>query len=110
MTGVCIMENASDGSLVSTLLTEMGVKIFDFTYSNGKAKVMNVIAPLNKWYIRRVLRKDMQFIVENMRTDSTDAKDKKGRRVFNRGTDGSFKMSNNKYKIYYSFDPIVEKE
>ena len=47
MTGICVMQTEADSSIVGTLITEMGVKIFDFTYSNGKAKVMNVIAPLN---------------------------------------------------------------
>ena len=61
MTGICVMQTEADSSIVGTLITEMGVKIFDFTYSNGKAKVMNVIAPLNKWYIRKILKKDYKI-------------------------------------------------
>ena len=91
MTGICVMQTEADSSIVGTLITEMGVKIFDFTYSNGKAKVMNVIAPLNKWYIRKVLRQDMEFMIA-------------------KGEAGSFKVNNNRYKIYYTFTPMCEKK
>lgn len=113
MTGVCVMESSADGGVVGTLITEMGVKIFDFTYSNGKAKVLNVIAPMNKWYIRRVLRKDMKFFVERAREQESDGSGERwsdGARTFERLADGSLKVSNNRYKIYYTFTPMGDKQ
>ena len=105
MTGICVMQTEADSSIVGTLITEMGVKIFDFTYSNGKAKVMNVIAPLNKWYIRKVLRQDMEFMIAK-----GEALRKKSKREFVQMQDGSFKVNNSRYKIYYTFTPMCEKK
>ena len=105
MTGICVMQTEADSSIVGTMITEMGVKIFDFTYSNGKAKVMNVIAPLNKWYIRKVLRQDMEFMIAK-----GEAMRKKSKREFVQMQDGSFKVNNNRYKIYYTFTPMCEKK
>ena len=60
LTSICMMNVSPDGSIVGTVVSEMGMKAFDFTYDHGKAKVLNVVAFLNKWYIRRVLRKDQE--------------------------------------------------
>ena len=66
ITSICLMNVEDDGSIVGTVVNEMGVKAFDFTYANGKAKVINVLGPLNKWYIRMVLQKDFSFILSNI--------------------------------------------
>ena len=47
ITSICMMNIEEDGSIVGTVVNEMGVKAFDFTYANGKAKVINVLGPLN---------------------------------------------------------------
>lgn len=99
-TGFCIMEQAADGTLVGTLVNEMGVKAFDFTYADGKAKVLNVIAPLNKWYIRKVLQGDFAFILKHI-NEGKDADKKK--RHLRRLPNGDIRMSNDRYKIYYTF-------
>ena len=36
MTSICVMEKHSDGDIVGTVVTEFGVKIFDFTCEKGK--------------------------------------------------------------------------
>ena len=38
ITSICLMNVEDDGSIVGTVVNEMGVKAFDFTYANGKAK------------------------------------------------------------------------
>ena len=48
------------------MMNEMGMKAFDFTFDRGKAKVLNVVAFLNKWYIRKVLRKDLAYILPRL--------------------------------------------
>lgn len=63
ITGICIMEKEEDGSVAGTLVSEMGVKAFDFTFSGGKTRILNVMEPLDKWYIRRRLRKDFDRIM-----------------------------------------------
>ena len=63
VTGVCVIEYGQDSCLVGSVVNEFGVKAFDFMYDKGKTKVLNVIKPLNKWYICRVLRRDLKIIL-----------------------------------------------
>lgn len=69
LTSICMMNVSPDGSIVGTVVSEMGMKAFDFTYDHGKAKVLNVVVFLNKWYIRRVLRKDLAYILPKLEPD-----------------------------------------
>ena len=78
----------------------MGIKVFDFTYANGKTKVMNVLGPLNKWYIRMVLRKDLSFILSNI-DGGKDVTHKKRSMTFT--SDGDIVVRNDKYNISYTF-------
>ena len=66
LTSICMMNVSPDGSMVGTVVNEMGMKAFDFTFDRGKAKVLNVVAFLNKWYIRKVLRKDLAYILPRL--------------------------------------------
>lgn len=68
-TSICMMNISADGSIVGTVVSEMGLKVFDFTYAKGKAKVLNVVAFLNKWYIRKVLKKDLAYILPRLEAD-----------------------------------------
>ena len=60
ISGISVMQR--EGELVKgVVVNEFGVTAFAFTYNvvTGKVRIDNVIAMLDKWYIRRVLRKDM---------------------------------------------------
>lgn len=100
ITAICMMNVEDDGSILGTIVTEMGIKVFDFSYTDGKTKVMNVLAPLNKWYIRKVLRKDLSFILSNI-DGGKDVVYKKRCMTFN--TDGNIVVRNDKYNISYIF-------
>lgn len=70
VTGICVIDSVADGGLVGTVINEFGAKAFDFTYNNkGKVKVLNVVAFLDKWYIRRVLRRDLAKILPTLPKD-----------------------------------------
>lgn len=105
ITSICMMNVEDDGSIVGTVVNEMGVKAFDFTYANGKAKVINVLGPLNKWYIRMVLRKDFGFILSNIDRHQ-DVVYKKRSMTFT--PDGDIVVKNDKYNIRYTFTPTQE--
>ena len=100
------METAADGSIVGTVVNEFGIKAFDFTFANGKAKVFNVIGPLNKWYIRKVLKGDFTFLLSNMKK-SGDVKKKKRRLTVT--PDGDIVMRNDRFKISYTLTPMDSK-
>ena len=68
MTAICVLEFHQ--GIVGTVVNHFGVKVFDFIYPDSgekkKLRLFNVIKPLNKWYIRRVLRRDLTFILSNI--------------------------------------------
>ncbi len=105
ITSLCIMRTEEDGSIIGTVANEFGVKSFDFTYRKGKAKVLNVIGPLNKWYIRRVLRGDMQLLLSNFLTKTNASK--KGRTVSFLPND-NIRLENHRFNITYTLSPIAE--
>lgn len=105
LTAICMMEPAADGSLVGTIVNEFGVKAFDFTYTRGKARVLNVMGPLNKWYIRRVLRHDFTFLLRHL-DDGQDAVQGKRRLTF--AADGTIHLTSGRYKIDYTFTPLTQ--
>lgn len=103
ITGICVINTTPENEVVGTVVSEFGVKAFDFTYANGKAKVLNVIAMLDKWYIRKVLRKDLAFILENL-PQGQDAVKKK--RSISFLPNGDIEMKNGRFNIRYTFSPM----
>ena len=103
LTGLCIMEISPDKQVVGTIVNEFGAKIFDFTYGQGKARVLNVIKPIDKWYIRRVLRKDMAFILANL---GNQGETTEGKRHLTVGSNGEMVATNRQFKINYTFTPM----
>lgn len=103
LTGLCIMDGSPGQHVVGTIVNDFGTKIYDFTYDGRKARVLNVIKPIDRWYIRRVLRGDMAFIIANL--------DKPGETVINKRTivhlpDGEIQATNKRFKIKYTFTPL----
>lgn len=103
ITSICMMNIEEDGSIVGTVVNEMGVKAFDFTYANGKAKVINVLGPLNKWYIRKVLRKDFNFILSNISKNQNVVWKKRSMTV---SPNGDIIIKNDRFNISYTFTPM----
>ena len=103
MTAICVMEISTDSSIVGTVVNEFGVKVFDFIFSEGKAKVLNVIGPLDKWYIRKVLRGDFNFILSNFGSGNDAVKKK---RRLTHLPNGVISVSNDRYRIRYTFTPM----
>lgn len=65
VTGLCVMVASDKDETVGSVINEFGLKAFDFVYNKqrNKLKLENVTPALDKWYIRRVLRHDMRYIV-----------------------------------------------
>lgn len=107
ITSLIIIRTEEDGSIIGTVANEFGVKSFDFTYRKGKAKVLNVIGPLNKWYIRRVLRGDMQLLLSNYLTKTNATKKK---RTLSFLPDNSIRLENQRFNITYTLSPVEEQQ
>lgn len=84
--GVFIEE---DGEVKSSLINEFGVSLMDFTYNpeKDKLKLQYVLQAMNKWYLKRVLKKDLKKVLRAMR-------------------DGDSIYYNDKQKLKYSFTPV----
>lgn len=67
ISGICFLAEEGD-TIKGSLFNEFGISAFDFTYrrSTHQVKLENVIQMLNKWYIKRVLRKDMAHVIDNI--------------------------------------------
>mgnify|MGYP007022088439 CR=1 FL=1 len=106
ITALCVMEVKADSTIVGTVVNEFGVKAFDFSFANGKAKVFNMIAFLDKWYIRKVLRGDFSFILSNIGSGRDAVKKKRRLTVL---SNGDICVSNDRYNIHYTFTPMSSK-
>lgn len=88
ISGICFLSEEGD-TIKGSFFNEFGISAFDFTYlrSRQKVKLENVIKMLNKWYIKRVLRKDMVHVLDNLQR-------------------GISSYSNEKYHITYKFTKL----
>ena len=110
ITGLCIISTSKENGIVGTIVNEFGIKVFDFTYCDGKARILNVIAPLDKWYIRKVLRRDFRFIlsnIDNIHSRKNIIEKKCSMTIL---ANGDVEMDDLKYKIIYTFTRIKEDE
>ena len=53
-----------DQSWRGTMMNEFGLKMFDFICTAKGCELMNVAALANKWYIKKTIADDVQFILE----------------------------------------------
>lgn len=78
LSGVCILLREGD-TVKGSLFNEFGISALDFSYSLAKDKVKlhSVMAMLNKWYIKRVLKKDLRELMCSLQAGETTYSDKK---------------------------------
>ena len=88
ISGVGILAYA-DGEVRGAVFNEFGVSALSFSYNPQKEKVriLSVMGKLNKWYIRRVIKKDMREMMGILR-------------------EGGSTYTNRKYHITYTFTPL----
>ena len=92
LSGACVIINDND-VIKGALFNEFGVTAIEFIYlpNKNKVKITHVIKMLDKWYIKRVMRKDLAHLMCRLKIGDT---------VY----------QNNKYNIKYVFTPIEENE
>ncbi|MBO4663967.1 MAG: hypothetical protein J5663_06095 [Bacteroidaceae bacterium] len=90
ISGVCMMMK-DEGIVKASIVNEFGLSAVDFTYnpSKDKVKILNVMSKMNKWYIRRVLRKDLRNIMHQL-------------------PQGIYTYENKKQHIIYTFNPLKD--
>lgn len=96
-------EDAINGSLVN----EFGISAIDFSYTKKKEKVklINVGSFLNKWYIKQVLKNDINFAIHILY--DIPFKKKNNYEVSRDGENVT--IFNTKRNIKYTFSPLQNK-
>jgi hypothetical protein len=118
ITGVFIVKQI-DGAWKGTLINEFGLKVFDFVSTPKKYELLNVISFLDKWYIKKVIASDIQFIIDIDNPDyyagkqahwmweqDTLSVNYKNEKELRRLPDGKVEYKNNKRALHYMLTNI----
>lgn len=94
----------SDEYINGSMVNEFGISAIDFTFSKkkGKVKLINVGSFLNKWYIKQVLKNDINFALHILY--GTPYNKKHNYEVTREGP--NLIIFNTKRKIKYIFSPL----
>ena len=104
ITGVCIVKTDAEGSR-GAIVNEFGIHALDFMVSadRRKVKLLNVIAMMDRWYVRRVVKKDLRTLFNA----TSDGEQGSGRTVTVE-PDGTVTLTNTRYKLKYSLKKLHE--
>ena len=104
--GVLIVRRDSIDGFRAALMNEFGISALTFRLTADRSRVVlvDVVSFLDKWYIRKVLTADLQYLFAARETDLTHERDK---RVVSREAD-SIVMNNRKFELCYKLTPIKE--
>ena len=88
VSGICVLLNEND-TIKGAIVNEFGISALDFTYDVKTDKVVlnHVIAMLDKWYIRSVVREDLRQLLILMQK-------------------GIYSYNDGKYHIRYELSPL----
>ena len=84
ISGICILLN--DGQVIKgSLINEFGITAIDFIYypKKEKIKLCSVFGAMDKWYIRRVLRKDLAQLLQCLKQGETQYINKRRNITYN---------------------------
>ena len=90
ISGIFVLLN-EDGVIQGCLFNEFGITAIEFSYNpeRNKVKLKHVIKMMDKWYIRRVLRKDIAQLMSLLYNGKTE-------------------YQNTRRNISYQFIPIID--
>ena len=78
ISGICVMAN--DGARVNgSIFNEFGLCMLSFSYliEKDKVKILSAMKMINKWYIKRILRKDLLGVIKCLQNNNTVYEDSK---------------------------------
>ena len=73
VSGICVLLQ-EDGLIKGSLFNEFGLTALDFTYNpqRDKIKLHSVMKMMDKWYIRKVLKKDLRQVMKTLKEGHTE--------------------------------------
>jgi hypothetical protein len=108
-----------DNSWRGAMVNEFGLKMFDFTCTASKCELINVMAMMNVWYIKKTIARDVQFMLEidnpaykagqkaeRRQNNNTLTITRKKGKIIQRFATGEMTMHNRKHNLTYSFKKI----
>ena len=119
ITGICILKKNGD-EWRGTLINEMGARAFDFIVTDEKCELLNVIAMMDKWYIKKTVAADLYYLfnVDNPRASfqkQLERFEQDGNLVVNNKKkqilvepDGSVLLMNNRHNLQYELRKMIE--
>lgn len=102
--GICVMK-CLHGEIVGTLMNEFGLRAFDIRYDphRGRVRLTNLLELLDRWYIRKTLRRDLTLLLRN--GDSEVPLKLRGRRI-RRLDDGTLALNHIRRELNLKFTPL----
>ena len=84
ISGICILLN-DEQIIKGSLINEFGITAIDFIYypKKEKVKLCSVFGAMDKWYIHRVLRKDLAQLLLCMKRGGTQYVNKRRNIIYN---------------------------
>lgn len=105
--GVCVLDRQED-KINGSIFNEFGITALNFEYDfrRGRLKLYDVISFLNKWYIKKIIKSDLTYLLNTAIL---------GRRKEKRGlaldiSEDKVLLENLKYHLSYTFSNITEDE
>lgn len=73
VSGICVLLQ-EDSLIKGSLFNEFGITALDFTYNpqRDKIKLHSVMKMMDKWYIRKVLKKDLRQVMKTLKEGQTE--------------------------------------
>ena len=89
-------------------MNEFGISALNFSVSSDRRKVelVSVISFLDKWYIRKVLKSDLEYLF----SATEDDLEKEYHSKVIRRDDTSVILENKKYNITYTLEELKDKD
>lgn len=78
ISGICILKHEDD-QIAGSIFNEFGISAVDFYFyiKKNKVKIISVMDMLDKWYIKKVLKKDLREVINNLANGKTEYNDNK---------------------------------
>ena len=119
VSGIWIVKRV-DETWSGTMVNEFGFKIFDFSCTANTCELKNMVAMMDKWYIKKTIANDVQFLLEidhpaykpgqkaarNRNNDTLTIT--YGKKSLQRFATGEMVMRNRKRNLTYSFIKMEE--
>lgn len=98
-----MIAHEDDETLRGSLVNEFGISAIDFSCcrASGEVRLLNVVSFLDKWYIKKVVRRDLGYCLHLLYGTPGRESD----RYETEEIDDTLTVTDRKYRIRYTFSP-----